>query len=502
VCAPEDAAKQYERAAKLSRELDDPDHEAEALQKLGETLTRQGRYDDALLLLERAAAWYCNHGDKEREWQTLAYIGRAHHGRGTLDPALARLQPELDSVPCKRPALALAHLHMVAGDLYAASGRRTEGLEAFRRASDIARAVGSGPDARRVLALALSHSAVTLSELGRSGEVAGALREAIAMCRVERELDGLWQSLVWLGMHERAIGELSRAEEHYRESLEVAEWTCDRFQLVGSNTSLGATYFLLGKWGEARECYERALETAEPLGDSPQAVLPHQHFARLCFAEGKWDEAKRHCEAGFRMCCERPGLMQEVFLHERIAEGELMAGNAGAARRRLEPLLARARGELKAHAEVLTLLAWAYLELARGETGAQSGGEHIARAERTGMAAIEQAEREAYRVGLVDAFRVYGMALGEQQRWGDAAASFRKAVQLAQQPSYPYGEARALHEWGLTHGGDAGGADSKSRLGSALTIFDRLGARLHAKGTRDALSSIDASGAAGREAVL
>ncbi len=73
-----------------------------------------------------------------------------------------------------------------------------------------------------------------------------------------------------------------------------------------------------------------------------------------------------------------------------------------------------------------------------------------------------------------------GMLSGARKKWDEAAQSFEKAIAINRQYQLPWDEAKALYEWGLMHlaRGRAGDREKvRERLGSALEIFQRVGAK-------------------------
>lgn len=78
-----------------------------------------------------------------------------------------------------------------------------------------------------------------------------------------------------------------------------------------------------------------------------------------------------------------------------------------------------------------------------------------------------------------------------QDRTADAARDVREGVALAREIPYSYGEARLLHVDGqrLAELGERVAAGE--RLGEALVIFRRLGARRDAAEVEEALVNVD-----------
>jgi hypothetical protein len=138
------------------------------------------------------------------------------------------------------------------------------------------------------------------------------------------------------------------------------------------------------------------------------------------------------------------------------------------------------RGQLEwGVATLLTLLAWAYLEL--GEIG---------QAEEVVGQALARARATSNRLALVDVLRVQVMLMTRQKRWVEAASSLEEGLALARSMPYPYGEGRLLHVYGAMHVQKGELELACERLEAALAVFRRLGARKDVERVEQTLSTL------------
>ena len=128
---------------------------------------------------------------------------------------------------------------------------------------------------------------------------------------------------------------------------------------------------------------------------------------------------------------------------------------------------------------LLTVLAWAYLEL-----------EELDRAEEAAARGLTIAEERHVRLYMPDVLRVQGMILTRQERWEEAGNAFEEAVSLARSMPYPYAEARALFEHGLMRSQKGEQQPGRERMEEALAIFQRLGARKDVEQAERALAAL------------
>jgi tetratricopeptide (TPR) repeat protein len=145
----------------------------------------------------------------------------------------------------------------------------------------------------------------------------------------------------------------------------------------------------------------------------------------------------------------------------------------------LEPLLDRPGQQEREVTLLLPVLAWAYLE-----TGA------AAKAEALLAQGIERATAQHMRLALPDMLRLRGMALRCQGRQVEAECSFQDALALARGMSYPYAEARILHEDGIMQAWKREAQQARDRFEEALAIFRRLGARPYIERTERDLAAL------------
>lgn len=81
----------------------------------------------------------------------------------------------------------------------------------------------------------------------------------------------------------------------------------------------------------------------------------------------------------------------------------------------------------------------------------------------------------------------HGMLARARQSWEEATRSFETALAINQRYGLPWDEATVLSEWGRMHlarGASREQADAREKLGAALAIFERIGARRDAEKTR------------------
>jgi tetratricopeptide (TPR) repeat protein len=155
------------------------------------------RYDEALEVLERAAAVHQASGALEHLGQAIALIGQVHRLRPTAEEGLARIRPVLDSLEQVGPSGGLASLYTTLAHLHFAVGEYQGQLAAATRAATLAREVGTERlladieesrgsamiRIRLILVDALHAQAMVFTHTHASSAARAALTEGLALAR-------------------------------------------------------------------------------------------------------------------------------------------------------------------------------------------------------------------------------------------------------------------------------------------------------------------------------
>jgi tetratricopeptide (TPR) repeat protein/transcriptional regulator with XRE-family HTH domain len=443
--------------------------------KLGTVLVHVGHYDAALSVLERAATTYRATGDLESLGSVTAQMGRAHAFRGTQDEGIQRITPLLGLLTRSGPSPSLAALYMALYNLYFTSGRYSEALTASDQAADLARAMGD----TRLWACATAYSADVLPSLDeRFGDALPLAEESIPLLQEEGDLFFLYLAHLTVVAVQAVRGEFDSSRLSCERLCQVADRYGDPGAIAFAMSRRAWVTFMSGDWRHAREEIEQAVTISHRAGASWWSVYPVLEMGRLCLAQGDWEAALSHLDE-VRTAAERyrdpRALLRASAL---LAELDVLQGRAAAAKVRLVPLLDRG-GPLDSNVTYfLPVLAWAHLE--SGDV--QQAADVVAQA----MARLRPSHRWAY---LVDALRVQAMVAVRQGHWAEATGALEEGIMMARSMPCPYAEGRLLRVYGEMHVQKGELEPAHERLGAALAIFRRLGARHDAEQVEQAIPS-------------
>ncbi|MGI8826196.1 MAG: AAA family ATPase [Chloroflexota bacterium] len=474
VFAHSEAEAHYRTALELARALDDTVGAAGAQEKLGHVLSMMARCDEALEVLEEAAAAYQVQGDSEGEARVVAQIGEVHFLRGTPEDGLARLQPLLHTVEGLQSPV-LPRLYSALATLFFGMGKYREQAAAAERAAELARVGGD----ERTVALVEGRLGYALLLARRLNEAVNLYQRIIPQYEVAEDLPNLCSALTAAGDVHGALGDLLAVDHYLARALTTAERMGDPLPIAGVLQALGWNALITGAWEQAYRYSTQAEAILRPqtIPRLSAALLTLQGTIRLY--QGDWEEASRLLEEAAATAERGQDERAGRGAQHKLVIRDLMAGQAEAALSRLHLVFDEKDLWNDAARNHLAELAEAHLEL----------GNH-ARAEEIAVEALERYRAERDQFALVEMLRVYGMVLARQQRWEEAETAWGQIAALAQRMPYPFAHGCLLYERGMAQiqRGDCEGA--RERLEEALALFQRLGARRGVKRTEQALATL------------
>ena len=323
----------------------------------------EGNYQKALPLSERAVELAEPLGDRPALGRALNALGRARWGRGQYDGAIAvydrawKLFRELGDDNGEAEVL------LRIGETRFSQGRYPEALAQY----DLALAANARmPEPSRVREGSIrSNIGVALRFLGRYDEAAAAIEHALAIARDIGDERLVGQSLVFLGITNRARAEYQKAIDAYSEAIAIRNRLNDRRGVAQAMGNLGNVYHELGEFEKAIESQTRSLTIAKEVGYTAQVGFSTNNLAAVLASLGR-DALPRYEEAlavwrQIDRQAEIARTLREIGVHRFFARGD-----AAGARSALEESLAIARRLRDVEAEGRSVLELGGIELASG----------------------------------------------------------------------------------------------------------------------------------------
>jgi tetratricopeptide (TPR) repeat protein len=249
----EDRVGNYDAAYGLYQEVREARNDLESWQGMAAVLRKQGRYDEALALIEQAfdhlggpgldlrPLWH------ERAW-TLNVAGRFKEATTAADIGLT-LRAVDDPT---------------AGYLLLQRARAATVEERFQSA------IGDGRNAER-------------------------------MFQAHEHLHGLATCLRGLGYAYTAAGQLEVAEPVLRKALQLAEQIGNAEDIGGALTNLGIVLAERGSIDEAIQCDRRAIQEFERIGHGSGRSTAYANLAEKLAAQGAFEEATIYCDRALQL---------------------------------------------------------------------------------------------------------------------------------------------------------------------------------------------------------
>jgi tetratricopeptide (TPR) repeat protein len=201
-------------------------------------------------------------------------------------------------------------------------------------------------------------------------------------------------------------------------------------------------------------------------------------LGRLHFLQGDNEQASQYLDEALALAQRNlpPRLLRPV--QGCLAERDLLAGHAGDALERLEPILASQEGRDGIDSTpLLPFLAWAHLELG-----------DLSRAEDALREALARARREHHQLALLDTLCVQALLAIRSEQWDEAVSALEEALNLARSMPYPYAEAKALSTYGDLLVARGQPEQARDQYEAALMILRSLGERTYSERIERALA--------------
>jgi adenylate cyclase len=288
----------YEEALRLYGEVRAANDDVRAWRGLAATLRKQGRYEEALGVVDEAFRTDALRGADlvplwlEQGW-TLSVAGRVAQAADVLNAALSTVEGRRDAT-VGRLLLQLARTETLQGDSSAALAHGLDAQRIFEEQND----VGG-------LATALRLLGDTYRTRGDLDEAATALRRGLEFAERTGMIEEVGNCLGNLAMVDLERGRFDEAVASNRRAIE-------EFERIGHGAraqtyaNLAWTLFHAGRRAESLEYAERAIESAGAIGHPLAAADAVDTIARIAFDEGRirdaleraQDAAERYLDAG------------------------------------------------------------------------------------------------------------------------------------------------------------------------------------------------------------
>lgn len=478
VAAHAEAEIAFSAARELALEVGDQPTRAIAEERLGETLLITGRYDQAVIHFDAAAALAGECDDHTGQSRLLVRAALAMGRAQKADDALARLGAVIPSLLNGTEFALAARAYAVQARTFMMLGAHEDQLAAAVESERLARLADDGP----TLASALIDQATALSDIGLDEDLTKMMEEAIALA--EASGDDL---LVFRAVNNAAVCcawclSPEQVEVYTRRGLEAAERAGSPCEIAFARAVVGLFCWVNGEWTEAGHCFESAAGVAARLGVSTASwtmALP----GWLLALKGRVEEASQSLEACLLRAREQSD--DSLFVHAtlRTAKHDLLLSRPD----RALPLVNLILSEHEVQGQWRDDLLLTGFEAALDARDAESINTYVERLE-SGRLSVPWFE--------ADRRRLMALYLAREGRTGESEAMFQSALDLARGFRYKPTEADVLRSWGEACLATQRAAQARERLTGAALIYRELHARPLAEAVERELLTLGVGGRA------
>ncbi len=444
--ANEDADLWYSRALDMVEQLG-PERASEFQplrladhESLGQVLALLGRYDEALAHYAAARALLEAETESPEQARHLADLCRqtaaVHERRCEYDVALEWLERGLGYLDEDKATIEMARIYLLQAGVHYRRGNSKEALYLCQSSLSIASEIGT-----------------------REGQ------QMVGRARY-------FMSLIY-----RKRGELSRAVQLCRESVEVYGQIDDLIGQANAYNNLALAYLDQGDWTRASSMHRESLAIRRKVGDVYGELVSTNNLAEIHLNRGEWDQAYNLYEWSHAMCKQSGVPWGEAITTSNLAQVHIFRENWSDARdclSRSQAMFAEIGSE-----EYLPELErrWGELYLKTGELD-----QALVHIERSIELAVEQGN--PLEEGM--SRRMLGQVHLARGEWEPARAALRQSLQVLIDLNSGYEVARTrLVLAHLAAETDSILEEAWSYLGQAIETFERLGARTDLDAARE-----------------
>ncbi len=319
--ANDEAIACYRRAAALLEgELDGRDGDICAVhEELGGIYALKGDYESAIgsyLDMERHAQ---DEVLRARAGRKVAY---ARQNQGRYDEALGILEEVIGALNGDSPEARLerAELYICRGGVHWVKGEMDRALEEGRKGLEIALALPEeDPKVKAIRASGYNRLGATYFDRGDNARAIECYEKSIALMRERGDKGGVARVSGNLAIAYHVQGELAKALEIYQTGLAIMEEIGDKSSYGAGLNNVGNVHYALGDYDRAEELFERALLLAGEIGNQRSIGIAQGNLGTVYEARGQDEKAVQE----YRLCL---GTFETIGYKRGVSEASVKLG--------------------------------------------------------------------------------------------------------------------------------------------------------------------------------
>ncbi len=318
-----------ERGEQLAAKLNDTRGLGRYYKVLGKIQARCGKYDQAILLYDRALAYFTEADDQLSYFETIKQkgnvhlfradytqamnhyqtalnyyrrnnnvigisrclnnIGIIHKNRGDYVEALTVYEESVVYLDSVRDAFDISQAYINMGNLFVYLGSYERGLEYFGKALEIA----ERGNYQHNISLCLSNAGVIQNKIGKYDEALNFYQRSLEVSSLLNDPVQVSNCLINIGTNYADMGEPERGLEYVQEGMEIKMKLGDERTISNCYIYLADIYTLMDEFERARELLNQAIPMKELLEDPDGLIRSYLGLGSIALEQKRYSEAKR-----------------------------------------------------------------------------------------------------------------------------------------------------------------------------------------------------------------
>ncbi len=520
IYANEEAIRFYRMAIELlEKSGNNLEQRIDLMGELGNLYDLVGEYDMAFSSYEEALSLTSD--DPLLVTKRVALnrnIGDTYRRKGEYNKALEYLNFGLDELEEGDDEIEASKIMSNMGVVYERKGRYDKSVECQLRALEFAqRQKDTGQ-----MAQAYNNLGITYYRKGEWDKASGYFKQSLEMRESIKDIQGVADSYHSLGFIYLRKSELDKAIECTEKGLEIRKKIGDMDGIARSHNALGNIYLDRRDHQKALLHYEKSLAMMERMGDARGAALALNNLGVTYAASSKWNEALKNYEKSLEISEGIGATLEMALACNNLGEIYLKKGELSRSieyyRRSIE--LKEEIGNYSGVAYSSSELGMVYFEMMECDKAIECYQRALEISERLGytlvmirayhslaevyaeLGDLEEAEKHCQRALELSANLDDKLELGKGYRIrakidklkgevGRALQHFEESIAILKEINDVYNLGKTYYEFGLYLEGIRDRDKSLDYLQEALSIFERLGAKLTAKRAREKVEELE-----------
>jgi len=312
-----------------------------------------------------------------------------------------------------------ALLFIEAGKMCDLSGDWDQALESYEKALEQC----EGDDIRAEILKQMGHIRSKRGEWDASLEAYEASLEILERLGDLREVGNIYNSI---GYNCFETGDMTKAGEYYNEALEAAQ-KCDDVQLISDvQNNLGILANVMGEPEQASKHYQQSILGYEAIGDVHGLAQVYHNLGMTYVGKKNWELAGEYYQRSMDLCTEIGdiGLMSIIYAN-------------------------KAQFAMHLHAPYVAKL---YCDKA-----------------------FEIFDKTGNKMGMAEAYKLYGVIYSGMQEWDSAETAFQKGLGICEEYNNRLTKAEILYERGLMKQRQDEKREAIDSMQGAIDAYESLG---------------------------